>query len=696
MNVQYASDVYWGEKAASYYYSFDKSNGFLDKNYYQLIISTSSGVNVRKSPKTSATAVYKIKKTNIPFILVEEVHGETVAGSDIWYKIQSDTNVSDTGAIIATSSTDYAKYNWTGYLYVHSSYFKKINTGKTKEDGSYYSPMDVDKDINSYTITSNTNAKNTKYTPEVGLLNSDTDFYYTMNLTNKKGTILKNSYVVILEKSVSDENTSYLVITDYSTNQKAWISSKNVRVLKKDLLSVNISSAGGTISVLDKPGGSQVLKVYDKNFLPIVDKVTNNGKLYLKVVYKIVGTLSYGYVDSTISNITYTTDYINVKPVINASNKTVIVGDTFDPMKGVTATDNEDGNITSSIKITSNTVNTNKVGTYEVVYSVTDSFGETVTKKITVTVANLTKADSLFMFEGLKHISENKFNFSGFMGIKGMDNKSVKQELIFVNEITKKEYSFPLTKWTDYPYEMYDINDKQKYDYSGAWFNTDIDLTKEKLPNGDYSLYVRVVNGTKEARTVFNNIAYVDMTRRAKGNGREFMIDVDYSTKNYPLVFSVRDSLISLDIPKTTDPMYNFFTDIKINNSSLTLKGTSHSVGVSFGTSDNITRKLILENKNTFERFDFDLGSITNGDYVVSLAVSDNKDKTRAWFNKTIDLSSLPVGNYVAYIENTVNGESMYGEIIDITYTDFSKINTSKYKFSRNDDIRLRIELEVK
>ena len=60
-----------------------------------------------------------------------------------------------------------------------------------------------------------------------------------------------------------------------------------------------------------------------------------------------------------------------------------------------------------------------------------------------------------------------------------------------------------------------------------------------------------------------------------------------------------------------------------------------------------------------------------------------------------IDLSSLPTGNYVLYIENTVNSKSFYGEIIDASYTDFTKINNSNYLFSRNDNIRLRLELKV-
>ena len=693
MNVQYASDVYWGEKAASYYYAFDKENGFLDRNFYQLVVSNSTNINVRVSPKTSASSPYTIKKTNVPFIVLEEVEGETVGGSNIWYKIQSDSNINNSGSLISGNSSTWPEYNWEGAVYVHSSFITKINDAK-KEDGTYNKPTDIVKDVNTETIT--TNATKTKYTPQVGLLTSDKDYFYTSTLTNKKGTIKNNSYVVILEKIVDGEETKYLIITNYGTIQKAWISSENVKLVNKDLLAVSITDAKKTISVLDKVDGSNVLSVYNGSFIPIVDKVIQNNKLYLKVQYKIADTISYGYVDSTISNISYTLDYINIKPVINATDKTTIINEEFNPLDGVTGEDYEDGNITNKIKVESNNVNISKIGTYEIKYSLTDSYGETVAKTIKVTVANRTTGNALFMFSGLKQQEANKFNFSGFIGVAGMDNKNVKQELIFVDESSKKEYKFQLTKWNDYPYEMTNVDDKKNYDYSGGWFNTTIDLTKEVLPNGNYNIYVHVVNGAYEAKTLFTNIAYIEMTRRGKGDGREFIIDVDYSTLNSPLVFGVRDELISLDTPKSTDPMYNFFTNISLNNDNLTIKGTSHSYGVSFGINDNVIRKLILENVNDFSRYEFDLGSITNGDYQVTLAVSDNLDKTRSWYNKTINLSSIPTGNYVLYIENTVNNVSYYGEIIDASYTDFSKINNNNYQFKRNDNIRLRLELTVK
>ena len=691
MNVMYASDVFWGEKAASYYYSFDKTNGMLDYNYYQLIVSNTTGVNVRNKPSTSGKLVYQIKKSNVPFILVEEVEGDKVNGSNIWYKIQSDSNITDTGTIIGSNSTTWPNYNWNGYVYVHSSYFNKINDAK-REDGTYNSPSKVEKEVNNYKIT--TNATKTLYTPQVGKVLKDIDYFYTSTLLEKKGTIKKDSLVVILEKAEIGDITNYLIITNYGTNQKAWISSENIEIVKKDLLSVKIDAAKGYVTIYDKIGESSVLNVYSGNFLPIVDKEIKNNKLYLKVEYKMEDSIAYGYVDSSIANITYTLDYINIPPVIKASDVTILERDEFKPLDYVHGEDTEDGDITTKIVVSENKVDTTKPGTYNVTYTLTDSYGDSVSKMIKVTVLKIEESDALFMYNSLKHVKDNTFEFSGFIGIKGMDNKDINSKLIFVNQNTNKEYSFNLTKWTDYPYEMSSMDDKKKYDYSGGWFKDNLDLTS--LPNGDYTIYVYTINGNKESKTLFTNIAYMDMTRRAKGNKKEFLIEVDYSTLNSPLLFSVRDSLISLDVPKTMDPMYNFFNEIKLDNNKLTIKGTSHNVGISYGEKDSVERKLIIENKDTFKRFEYNLGSINNGDYPITLAVSDNQDKTKAWYKNTVDLSSLPKGSYVLYIKNTVNKLTYYGEIIDVGYTDFANINNENYSLLRNDNLRLRLELVKK
>ena len=77
---------------------------------------------------------------------------------------------------------------------------------------------------------------------------------------------------------------------------------------------------------------------------------------------------------------------LNAIPTINASDKTLTVGDTFNPLDGVTASDKEDGDITEKVEVFSNDVDTSKAGTYAVIYKVTDSKGASSTKTITVTV----------------------------------------------------------------------------------------------------------------------------------------------------------------------------------------------------------------------------------------------------------------------------------------------------------------------
>lgn len=73
-------------------------------------------------------------------------------------------------------------------------------------------------------------------------------------------------------------------------------------------------------------------------------------------------------------------------PVISGVDDTSIdYGSTFDPMAGVTATDDVDGSLTGSITVTG-TVDTSKAGTYTLTYTVTDKAGNTATATRTVTV----------------------------------------------------------------------------------------------------------------------------------------------------------------------------------------------------------------------------------------------------------------------------------------------------------------------
>ncbi|MDQ7860304.1 DUF5011 domain-containing protein [Peribacillus frigoritolerans] len=79
------------------------------------------------------------------------------------------------------------------------------------------------------------------------------------------------------------------------------------------------------------------------------------------------------------------------KPQITgAGDKTINYGAYFDPKSGVKATDNLDGTITSKMTITGS-VNTQKVGTYKLVYSVKDKTDNKTTVTRTVNVIDTVK-----------------------------------------------------------------------------------------------------------------------------------------------------------------------------------------------------------------------------------------------------------------------------------------------------------------
>lgn len=72
-------------------------------------------------------------------------------------------------------------------------------------------------------------------------------------------------------------------------------------------------------------------------------------------------------------------------PVITAINQRITLNATFDPMEWIEVTDIQDGDITSSANVYGSVDNTRK-GTYELRYSVRNSFGLKTDMKIRVIV----------------------------------------------------------------------------------------------------------------------------------------------------------------------------------------------------------------------------------------------------------------------------------------------------------------------
>ncbi len=93
MNVSYASDPYWGEKAAQNFYLLDSYFGLKDLNKYTVGIKSDFGsVNIYQDASINSPILYKTTaQKDVSFIILEAISNE----EGNFYKIQSDATLND-------------------------------------------------------------------------------------------------------------------------------------------------------------------------------------------------------------------------------------------------------------------------------------------------------------------------------------------------------------------------------------------------------------------------------------------------------------------------------------------------------------------------------------------------------------------------------------------------------------------------
>ncbi|QWG42478.1 DUF5011 domain-containing protein (plasmid) [Bacillus mycoides] len=164
------------------------------------------------------------------------------------------------------------------------------------------------------------------------------------------------------------------------------------KVEPKDEDPVLTVSAEATINVGDKFNPLSGVKAIDNEDGDITSKVTVDGNVdtskpgTYELTYKVTDSKGHTVTAKQTVTVKQKVEPKDEDPVLTVSAEaTINVGDKFNPLSGVKAIDNEDGDITSKVTVDGN-VDTSKPGTYELTYKVTDSKGHTVTAKQTVTV----------------------------------------------------------------------------------------------------------------------------------------------------------------------------------------------------------------------------------------------------------------------------------------------------------------------
>ena len=126
MNVRYASDPYWGEKAAAVAWNLDRANGMKDKEFYTIgikdILPRDTNLNVRKEATTASPVIFASGKRPYQSFLI--LDPEATNG---FYRIQSDGLLdSNRNSVVSGEKYDFVHM----FLYVSADYIDIVITGK--------------------------------------------------------------------------------------------------------------------------------------------------------------------------------------------------------------------------------------------------------------------------------------------------------------------------------------------------------------------------------------------------------------------------------------------------------------------------------------------------------------------------------------------------------------------------------------
>ncbi len=672
MNVNYATDPYWGEKQARNSFNADKAYGFQDFQANTIGVTTKTNVNLYKKPDgqniiyTLKNNYYDFSVQNIPLIVFDKVLG---SDGKYWYKVYSDAALDENQNV--NSDITYRMDMSYGYVRAEDLYVANNQPSINAQDIVIKQGESLNL-LNGVTATDLEDGDLTSKIVVMGEVDTNTAGNYTITYTvedNSRFQASKQITVTVLPSDAPHINASDKTVPQYTTFEPL------SDVTATDHLDGDITA----------------------NIKVITNEVDTSNLGTYKVVYEV--TNSFG--KTTRKEITVTV-IPNEPPVIIANNKTITVGEAFNPLQGVTAVDKEDGVITN-IEIESNNVDTSKPGVYEITYRVVDKANNVVTKKIQVIVENIKyiEKEGEFYFESMQYNkTTDRLEVAGYLAIKGMNNTAsdnIKYDLIFKNNFDNTEIVKPLERWLEgQPNRNYSDG---VYNYSATWFKGSVDLSD--LEKGEYTLYVRARLNNYQANNLFRNVFGKDMVRKAVGaDGTGYLFRNNNYLKEYPIeLFVSKKGLISTTTPPHSSNMFNNYKSLNFDGKYLNIIGTSYNINADYSANKTVERTLIFENIYTEDRYSYDIGSFVGSE--IPLRLSDGKSKVRGWFDTTnkVDISNLPIGQYIIYIKTKTDNIEDHGELNDIflkNITSTTVVNGKHYSISINKNARFRLELTVR
>lgn len=330
----------------------------------------------------------------------------------------------------------------------------------------------------------------------------------------------------------------------------------------------------------------------------------------------------------------------NEKPVITAEDKTINVGDKFTPLDGVTASDSEDGDLTSKVKVKANDVNTAKAGTYHVTYTVTDSDGNTTEKTITVTVKDTSNL--------VAPVIEDYYTTDTYT--KGTIKGDAVKVAIFINGEQKRTATVTNGTWKIYTGDLDLKKVGNKFEVAGIDANGKIGPKATGIVKQKNNLQAPVIN------------SYYTTDRMAagtiKGDATKVAIFVNGEQKR---------------IAAVTDGKWEIYTgdlDLKKAGNKFEIAGVAAD-----GQIGPKTSATVLEKKGSVETNDFKIGQ----DSTVT-GTATNVDKVELKVDGKIIRSAKVVdGKFELYAKDVIKSTTQTVEVLayDVNFAQVASKNVS-------------------
>lgn len=274
---------------------------------------------------------------------------------------------------------------------------KNVNVYNKIKDNYYVSLHDLvpqDKNINGINISVG---------DTLSFSIEDIEILDSNYLTKDDISLVSNGdYLKITVKNIESDqqnNIANIKIRIKTTNFKDMISNISLNTINPNEYKIISSSTengkitpNGTVSVIENTSKTYLIQA-DKNCtiksLKVDDQYINQAVGQSEFVYEFKNVNQNHIITANFEKNYTDNEIINHAPIISANDKTFIIGDEFSEeiaLKGITAYDFEDKNLTDKIIIIQNDVNINKIGKYNITYKVTDKDNAFTVKKINVFV----------------------------------------------------------------------------------------------------------------------------------------------------------------------------------------------------------------------------------------------------------------------------------------------------------------------